>query len=81
MGKMKQKQEMAHKEHTVKESFVDFLAKTGNRAANEYKHGWLGGLTENHIIDAMRYATASFGKPDTLIVSPQALDAFKKLQK
>ena len=81
MGKMKRQQETAHEEHAVKESFVDFLAKTGNRAANEYKHGWLGGLTESHIMDAMKYATANFGKPDTLIVSPDALAAFKKLQK
>ena len=80
MGKMKRANEDIWERDRVKDAFYKFLAKTGNQAAYQHIHGLnLGGLTESHVLDAMRYAIGNFGAPDNLMISPDALAAFQKL--
>jgi hypothetical protein len=74
MGKFKRAQLHSQRNQEVKERFVDFLAKTGNRAAGEYA----AGIPADDILDAMKYAMANFGKPDTLIMDPATMKAFQK---
>lgn len=75
MGKVKRHQIFINKQRQVKEHFVDFLAKIGNRAAQQYTQG----LSAEDLEVAMKVAQDSFGKPDMIIVDPEAFKAFRKL--
>lgn len=69
MGQMKRAQLKLQRMREAKERLVDFLAKTGNKAAQDY----VAGVPSEDLLDAMKYAINSFGRPDTLIVSPDTM--------
>ena len=79
MGKIKRQELFAHKQRQIRDDFIDVLARTGNKAAQDYINPSI--FSESHMLDAARYAMSNFGTPDTLIMSPQALEDFKKLIK
>ncbi len=74
MGKMKREHMVAQKHRQIKESFIDWLAKTGNKAAQNYT----AGITADDLEFMMKKVQEDFGKPDSLILDPRTIEYFKK---
>lgn len=63
----------AHRQQGIKQRFIKFLAKTGNKAAQREIH------KNDGLVKAATATIANFGTPSTIVLSPEALEDFKKI--
>ncbi len=68
----------ARKQRRAKSDFVDFLAKIGNKAAQEERTDNLMFDLEAVLTRATKINIGAFGKPDSMVINPSVMEKHKK---